>query len=81
MSRYDIFDPEEDYPSYLIFDNLEETIFAEQSMLQGCRRDAEALTNAVCGKEPELGQRKFVNQTARCDALIWLTDLMTEEKD
>ena len=81
MSKYDIFNPEEDDPGYLIFDNLEETISAKLSMLQGCRREAEALTDAVCGKEPELGQRKFVNQTARCDALIWLTDLMTEKED
>ena len=45
-------------------------------MLQGCRREAEALTNAVCNKEPELGQRVFVNETAKCDSLVWITNLM-----
>ena len=45
-------------------------------MLHGCRREAEALTNTVCSKEPELGQRVFVNESAKCDALMWITNLM-----
>ena len=62
---------------HLIIDNLIESISSDLSIdgLRGCRREAETLINTICDKEIELGNRKLVNHTPRCDALVWLKDL------
>ena len=63
---------------HLIIDNFIEGISTDLSIegLRGCRREAETLINTICDKEIELGNRKLVNHTPRCDALVWLKDLM-----
>ena len=74
---------DEEGPNYLIIDNLTDGVFPSLSIegLRGCRRDAETLTNAVCGKEPELGKRALINQSAKCDALIWLDDYLGHSEE
>ena len=74
----ELINADDEGPNYLIIDNLFDGIFPDLSIegLRGCRREAETLTNAVCSKEPELGKRALVNQSAKCDALIWLDDYL-----
>ena len=75
IRKYDSFN-EEEGPSYLIFDNL---VDQNELSLENVRYEAETLVNDVCSKEPELGLRKFLNNTARCDAFMWLTNLLKSD--
>ena len=61
----------------MVIDNLAELaeVITTESLRQ-CRSEAEALTKAACLKEKEFGQRKLLDQTPRCDTLMWLTDLI-----
>ena len=57
-------------------DNLDKTFGVDLSILRGFRREAETLTNTICEQELMLGQRVLFNQNLRCDAHVWLEELM-----
>ena len=48
------------------------------SKLRSFRQEAETLTNAICAKEQDLGQRVLVNQNVRCDVHMWLKTNLKE---
>ena len=60
----------------MVIDHFEEFAEISRDSLRERRREAEALTKTVCDKEQEFGKRKFLDKTPRCDAMMWLTDLM-----
>ena len=80
MSKHDDFSGEKKSPDYLIFDNLSKFYSDKHTMtgLRRCRKEAETLANEVCAKEPYLGQRVLVNQTARCDVHMWFKNNLNQ---
>ena len=70
-------------PDHMIIDNfLEISESIDIEGLRGCRSEAQALVETTCSQEPKYGARATLkkDETIKCDALIWLNELIQKEK-